>query len=43
MLALSAYDTYLDQLFDVMKRFTGALAQAGIEYGVIGGMASSCT
>ena len=39
MLALSAYDTYLDQLFDVMKRFTGALAQAGIEYGVIGGMA----
>ena len=22
MLALSAYDTYLDQLFDVMKRFT---------------------
>ena len=39
MLALSAYDTYLDQLFDVMKRFTGTLAQAGIEYGVIGGMA----
>jgi hypothetical protein len=39
MLALSAYDTYLDQVLDVMKRFTGALAQAGIEYRLIGGMA----
>jgi hypothetical protein len=39
MLALRAYDTYLDQLLDVMKRFTGALAQARIEYRLIGGMA----
>jgi hypothetical protein len=39
MLALSAYDTYLDQLHDVLKRFTSALALAGIEYRVIGGMA----
>jgi len=38
MLALSAYDTYLDQLHDVLKRFTSALTQAGIEYRVIGGM-----
>jgi hypothetical protein len=39
MLTLTAYDTFVDQLFEVMKRFTGALAQAGIEYRVIGGMA----
>ncbi len=39
MLTLTAYDTFVDQLFEVMKRFTGALAQAGIEYRVIDGMA----
>jgi hypothetical protein len=39
MLTLTAYDSFVDQLFEVMKRFTGALAQAGIEYRVIGGMA----
>jgi hypothetical protein len=39
MLTLTAYDTFVDQLFEVMKRFPSALAQAGIEYRVIGGMA----
>src|SRR5258708_32637975 len=39
MLALTAYDTYVEKLFDTLKRFTLALSQAGIEYRVIGGMA----
>ena len=39
MLTLTAYDTFVEQLFQVMKRFTDALSQAGIEYRVIGGMA----
>jgi len=39
MLALTAYDTYVEKLFDTLKRFTVALSQAGIEYRVIGGMA----
>jgi hypothetical protein len=39
MLTLTAYDEFVDQLFTVFKRFTGALSQAGIEYRVIGGMA----
>ena len=40
MLALTAYDSFVEQLFDVMKRFTTALSQAGIEYRVVGGMAT---
>ena len=32
MLALTAYDRFVEQLFEVMKRFTAALSQAGIEY-----------
>jgi hypothetical protein len=39
MLALTAYDTYVEKLFDTLKRFTAAMSQAGIEYRVIGGMA----
>lgn len=39
MLTLTAYDTFVEQLFQVMKRFTDALSQAGIEYRIIGGMA----
>ncbi|HKW99889.1 MAG TPA: hypothetical protein VJN43_19265 [Bryobacteraceae bacterium] len=39
MLTLTAYDTFMEQLFQVMKRFTDALSQAGIEYRIIGGMA----
>ncbi len=39
MLALTAYDRFVEQLFDVMKRFTMALSQAGIEYRVVGGVA----
>jgi hypothetical protein len=39
MLALTAYDTYVEKLFDTLKRFTIALSQTGIEYRVIGGMA----
>ncbi|HLN03734.1 MAG TPA: hypothetical protein VK335_30890 [Bryobacteraceae bacterium] len=40
MLALTAFDKFVEQLFEVMKRFTGALSQAGIEYRLIGGMAA---
>jgi hypothetical protein len=39
VLTLTAYDTFVEQLFQVMKRFTDALSQAGIEYRIIGGMA----
>jgi hypothetical protein len=39
MLTLTAYDTFVEQLFAVLKRFTGALAKAGIEYRLVGGMA----
>jgi len=38
MLALTAYDTYVEKLFDTLNRFTTALSKAGIEYRVIGGM-----
>jgi hypothetical protein len=39
MLALTAYDSFVEQLFEVMKRFTDALSNSGIEYRIIGGMA----
>ncbi len=39
MLSLTAYDSFVEQLFQVMKRFTDALSQARIEYRVIGGVA----
>ena len=39
MLTLTAYDTFVEQLFAVMTRFTDALAKAAIEYRLVGGMA----
>jgi len=38
MLALTAYDRYVERLFDRLTRFTTALTKAGIEYRIIGGM-----
>ncbi len=43
MLTLTAYDTFVEQLFAVMKRFTDALAKAAIEYRLIGGMSVKST
>jgi len=40
MIVLTAYDRFVEQLFEVMKRFTGALSKSGIDYRVIGGMAT---
>ena len=39
MTTISAYDRHVEQLFDVIARLAGALARAGIEYRVIGGIA----
>lgn len=39
MTTITAYDRHVEQLFDVITRVTGALARAGIEYRVIGGLA----
>jgi hypothetical protein len=39
MITATAYDRHVEQLFDVMKRLHGALAKAGIEYRIVGGMA----
>jgi len=39
MLALTAYDRFVEQLFEVVKRFTAALSQAGLEYRLVGGVA----
>ncbi len=40
-MALSArsYDQHVEQLFETLKRFTTALAKAGIEYRIVGGVA----
>ena len=40
-MALSAtyYDRHVEQLFETLKRFTTALAKAGIEYRIVGGVA----
>ena len=40
-MALSAtyYDRHVEQLFETLKRFTTALAKAGIEYRLVGGFA----
>jgi len=40
MLTLTAYDSFVEQLFEVMKRFVDALSKASIEYRLIGGMAA---
>jgi len=39
MLALTAYDRFVEQLFEVVKRLTAAFSQAGIEYRLVGGVA----
>ena len=39
-MTLAALDRFVEQLFEVMRRFTTALSQAGIEYRLIGGMAT---
>jgi len=39
MLALTAYDNFVEQLFEVMKRFVDAMSKAGIEYRIVGGVA----
>jgi hypothetical protein len=39
MLSLTAYDRFVEKLFDRLARFTAALSGAGIEYRIIGGMA----
>ena len=38
-MTLAALDRFVEQLFEIMKRFTTALSQAGIEYRLIGGIA----
>jgi len=39
-MTLTALDRFVEQLFEVMKRFTKALSEAGIEYLLVGGMAA---
>jgi hypothetical protein len=39
-MTLAALDRFVEQLFEIMKRFTTALSQAGIEYRLIGGIAT---
>jgi len=39
VLTITAYDRFVEQLFEIIKRFTSALSQAHIEYRIIGGMA----
>lgn len=39
MITITAYDRHVQQLFDVIDRLARALAQAGIEYRMVGGVA----
>jgi hypothetical protein len=39
-MTLASLDRFVEQLFEIMKRFTTALSQAGIEYRLIGGIAT---
>ena len=39
MITVAAYDTFVENLFERMRRFHSALADAGIPYRIIGGMA----
>ena len=39
VLTITAYDRYVEQLFEIIKRFTEAMSQAHMEYRIIGGMA----
>ena len=39
MLTIGAYDRYVEQLLETVRRLAEALGQAGIDYRVIGGVA----
>jgi len=39
VLTIAAYDQHVDQLFDVLRRVTAALSEAGIDYRLVGGLA----
>ena len=39
MLVNSYYEKHVEQLFEIIDRFSSALKQAGIEYRIVGGMA----
>lgn len=39
MLTISAYDTHVEQLFEVVERLAAALEKAGMPYRVVGGLA----
>jgi hypothetical protein len=39
-MTLASLDRFVEQLFEIMKRFTTALSQAGIDYRLIGGIAT---
>ncbi len=38
-LSIKFYDRHVEQLFETLRRFTAALAKAGIEYRIVGGVA----
>ena len=38
MVSATAYDEYVEQLFDVLARVTALLRQTGVEYRVVGGL-----
>jgi hypothetical protein len=40
VISATAYDQHVEQLFEVLKRVTSALGAAGIEYRVVGGVAT---
>ena len=40
MISATAYDEHVEQLFEVLRRVTSALRAAGIEYRVVGGVAT---
>jgi hypothetical protein len=40
VISATAYDQHVEQLFDVLKRVTSALRAAGIEYRLVGGVAT---
>jgi len=39
VLTIAAYDRYVEQLLETVRRLAEALGQAGIDYRVIGGVA----
>lgn len=40
MINAKSIDNHIEQLFDVLRRLTGALSRAGIEHRIIGGVAT---